>query len=86
MRAVLKNSKENTLLQIESESNSLYEKIDDLQNADLERFMLLMGLHKNVSEGSNTMISFGRLGLFINFSMLLIVGVLSTMIANFFMQ
>ena len=86
MRAVLKNSKEKTLLQIESESNSLYEKIDDLQNADLERFMLLMGLHKNVSEGSNTMISVGKLGLFFNFFMLLLVGVLSTMIANFFMQ
>ena len=86
IRKVIKKSKENTLLQIESKINSLYEKIDKLQNADLERFKFLKELHKNVSESSNTMISFGRLGLFINYSIPLLVTVLSAMIANFFKQ
>lgn len=67
IRKVIKNSKENTLLQIESKINSLYEKIDKLQNADLERLKFLKELHKNVSGGPNTMLRFCILELFITY-------------------
>ena len=72
IREVIKKSKENTLLQIESKINSLYEKIDKLENADLERLKFLKELHKNVSGGPNTMIRFGILKLFIAYFMPLV--------------
>lgn len=49
---IIKRSKDDTLLQIEHESQILYKKIDKMQNSDFERLKLLMELHKNVSKGS----------------------------------
>jgi hypothetical protein len=85
IKKVIKKSKENTLLQIESKTNRLYEKIDKLENADLERLKFLKELHKNVSGGSNTMISFCIFKLFITY-LLPLIPVLPMLITYFLKQ
>ncbi|MEA2051230.1 MAG: hypothetical protein U9O90_00135, partial [Euryarchaeota archaeon] len=68
-----------------SKINSLYEKIDKLENADLERLKFLKELHKNVSGGPNTLIRFGIFKLFITY-FLPLVPVLPMLITYFLKQ
>lgn len=77
---IVKHSREDTLLQIEHESQILYKKIDKLENSDFERLKLLMELHKNVSKGSIVIT-----GLWSYISSMVtptLVAVLSTLIKN----
>ncbi len=58
---VVERVKENTLLQIQLESNRLYKRLGKLENADFERLKHLMELHESVNRGPNTVISLSGL-------------------------
>jgi len=58
---VIKRAKENTLLQIQRESNRLYKRLGKLGNADFGRLKHLMELHESVNRAPNTVISLSGL-------------------------
>jgi len=62
---VLHNAKQNTLLQIQLETNKLYEEIGKLGNTDFERLKHLMELHDAVEQSPNTMINLSGITSFI---------------------
>lgn len=62
---VVQRAKESTLLQVQRESNRLYEELGKLENVDFERLKHLMELHETVSREPKTVISFSGLRSFL---------------------